>query len=203
MSCHSVIRYLTYLKEDDGHHSSNTPFRIYTTTEIVHRMPSKKTKGKFYLLRAPYPDAKHSSKEQCNPSPIPGTQCSNCAKRWPPVQCVFQQPTGNKKGHASLQSVFVFQSSKDGAKRSGGSRGRTRTAPSVSAPAAPPPLPSPRSAVGGVLTEIHCMESHPIEKTARNAELMDFCKITPYPFSFSSAVSSQQKHELYLENEFK
>jgi hypothetical protein len=26
------------------------------------------------------------------------------------------------------------------------------------------------------------MESHPIEKTARNAELMDFCKFNPYPF---------------------
>ena len=146
-----------------------------------------------YLLRAPYaPRRKHSPNEQCNPSPIPGTQCSNCAKRWPPVQCVFQQPAGNKKGHASLQSVFVFQSSKDGAKRSGSSRGRTRTTPSVSAPAASPPLPSPRSPVGGVLTEIHCMESHPIEKTARNAELMDFCTFSPYPFYLFSTISSQQ-----------
>ncbi|KAK1756463.1 hypothetical protein QBC47DRAFT_380000 [Echria macrotheca] len=92
-------------------------------------------------------------KQKCIPPDTPGTQCSNCVKRWPPVQCVFQPvPRGSKYGlrrdQPGIESILVFPTQRRQQSGSG-----------------------PR-AVGGVMSAINCLNSIAIEDTIRNAELM-------------------------------
>ncbi|KAK0631145.1 hypothetical protein B0T17DRAFT_599198 [Bombardia bombarda] len=119
-------------------------------------------------------------KQKCT-IPAPGHSCPNCAKRWPPTECIFVHETNLsvKPGgvqvtssrdfkHASLPhhrsqwSLFVLSEDED-------KRPQTNNSSNDTA------LHSPiTKSVGGILSAINCINSTRIENTARNTELMYF-----------------------------
>ncbi|KAK0738939.1 hypothetical protein B0T18DRAFT_492785 [Schizothecium vesticola] len=138
-------------------------------------------------------------KQKCLPSPSPSTQCLNCAKRWPPVHCVFREPKQpSRPQHPSFESIFVFsandtdpddasESPSSSRSSSGGSSSSSSSSSSTSSSPVGDPetdaranalsramVGSPR-AVGGTLSVIgSCQGSIPVPNTARNNELFYF-----------------------------
>lgn len=103
---------------------------------------------------------------QCAVPKGAGPQCSNCAKRWPPVECVFAPvaKARRKQQHPSVESVLVFAVEQQDVASS------SRAV-------------SPPRNVGGVMSEINCLNSIGLEDNIRNAELMNICKLSSHLIS--------------------